>query len=168
MNLTKYCGFLLSLSILSYSPWSQGLDNDSQQPIYIDSDTASYDEKNNVSIYTGDVIYTQGSLVVHSDKMTFYIHEGAIEKVVAIGKPARFKQSPGKGKADIHGVGLIGEYYLSTSKLHLINQAQVWQDGKKTSSDLIIYDTNLSVLMAGDRNSGAKRVRTVIQPKSKK
>ncbi|MCK4493730.1 MAG: lipopolysaccharide transport periplasmic protein LptA [Methylococcales bacterium] len=158
---------LLSVPILFYSTLSTGLENDNEQPIYIDSDTASYDEKNDVSVYTGDVIFTQGSLVVNSDEMTFYLTDGAIDKVVAVGKPARFKQSPGKGKGDIHGLGLIGEYYPGTQKLHLINKAQVWQDGKRTASDIIVYDTKASVLMAGDRNSKSKRVRTTIQPKSK-
>jgi lipopolysaccharide export system protein LptA len=157
---------MLSLSVLMYSPFLVALENDNEQPIYIDSDRASYDEKNNVSIYTGDVIFTQGSLVVNSDEMTFYLKEGAIDKVVAVGKPARFKQTPGKGKADIHGLGLTGEYYPGTQKLFLINNAQVWQEGKRTASDLIVYDTKASVLTAGDINSGEKRVRTTIQPKA--
>ncbi|MDQ7091210.1 MAG: lipopolysaccharide transport periplasmic protein LptA [Methylococcales bacterium] len=167
MKLTNLSILFLNGLILSYSPLTIALENDNEQPIYIDSDTASYDEKNDVSIYTGNVVYTQGSLVVNSDEMTFYLKEGEITKVVAVGKPARFKQSPGKGKDNIHGVGLTGEYYPSTSKLHLIKKAEVWQSGKKTASDLIIYDTRYSVLTAGDRNSSSKRVRTVFQPKPK-
>jgi len=168
MNLTKLLVLLLTVGGLGFSSFCLGLENDNEQPIYIDSDTASYDEKNDVSIYIGNVIYTQGSLQVKSDKMTFYLKDGEITKVVAVGKPARFKQSPGKNKEDIHGVGLIGEYYPSTSKLHLIKNAEVWQAGKKTASDLIIYDTKYSVLTAGDRNSTSKRVHTVFQPKAKK
>jgi lipopolysaccharide export system protein LptA len=168
MKLTKLSVIFLSTWILTYSSFSLGLEGDNEQPIYIDSDTASYDEKKDISIYTGNVIYTQGSLVVNSDEMTFHLKEGEITKVVAVGKPARFKQSPGKDKDDIHGVGLTGIYYPSTSKLHLIKEAEVWQAGKKTASDLIIYDTKFSVLTAGDKNSASKRVHTVFQPKAKK
>jgi lipopolysaccharide export system protein LptA len=169
MKLIKSSQLLLSLWVLSYSAIILGQEEDNQQPIYIDSDTASYDEKNDISIYTGDVIYTQGSLVVNSDEMTFHLKDGEIIKVVVVGKPARFKQASEKdSQADIHGVGLTGEYYPPTSKLHLIKAASVWQAGKKTSSDLIIYDTKYSVLTAGDQKSTSKRVRTVFQPNSKK
>ncbi len=167
MRLTKLSVLFLTFCGLSFSSLCFGLEDDNEQPIYIDSDTASYDEKNDVSIYTGNVIYTQGSLEVKSDKMTFFLKDGEITKVVAVGKPARFKQSPGKDKENIHGIGLIGEYYPSTSKLHLIKKAEVWQAGKKTASDLIIYDTKYSVLTAGDRNSSSTRVHTVFQPHSK-
>lgn len=167
MNLIKTLLLSLALSGLCYSPVSLSLEDDNEQPIYIDSDTASYDEAKDISVYTGNVIYTQGSLVVNSDVMTFYLKDGEIIKVVAVGKPARFKQSQGKGKEDIHGIGLTGEYYPSTSKLHLIKEAEVWQGGKKTKSDLIIYDTKYSVLTAGNKGSSSKRVHTVFQPDSK-
>ncbi|NOQ34436.1 MAG: lipopolysaccharide transport periplasmic protein LptA [Methylococcaceae bacterium] len=168
MNVIKTALLPLVLGTLFYSSVSNALEDDNEQPIYIDSDTASYDEKNDISIYTGNVIYTQGSLVIHSDQMTFHLKDGEIVKVVAVGKPARLKQSQGKGKEDIRGVGLTGEYYPATSKLHLIKQAEVWQGGKKTKSDLIIYDTKYSVLTAGDKSSGSKRVHSIFQPASKK
>lgn len=168
MKLIKLSVLFLSVSVFSYSPCTTGQEEGNGEPIYIDSDRASYDEKNEVSTYMGNVIYTQGSLVVNSDQMTFHLKDGEIIKVVAVGKPARFKQSAGKDKEDIHGVGLTGEYYPSTSKLHLIKEAEVWQAGKKTASDLIIYDTKYSVLTAGDQRSGSKRVHTVFQTKAKK
>ncbi len=168
MNLIKPLILPLLLSAALYAPQATSLENDNEQPIYIDSDTASYDEQNEVSIYTGNVIYTQGSLVIHSDKMTFHLKDGEITKVVAVGNPARLKQSPGAGKEDIKGKALTGEYYPATSKLHLIKNAEVSQGGKKTQSDLIIYDTRYSVLTAGDKSSGAKRVRSVFQPSAKK
>ena len=168
MNVIKTTALLLYLSVSLYAPSAVCLEDDNEQPIYIDSDTASYDEQNEISIYTGNVIYTQGSLVIHADEMTFHLKDGEITKVVAVGKPARLKQSPGKGKEDIKGVALTGEYYPATSKLHLIKEAEVSQGGKKTQSDLIIYDTRYSVLTAGDKGSSAKRVRSVFQPSSKK
>lgn len=161
-------GFLLLSGLaLAYSPASLSLENDNQQPIYIDSDTAEYDEKTSISTYTGNVIYSQGSLVVHSDVMTFYMKDGQITKITVTGKPAKFKQTPGEGKEDINGHSLIGEYYPATAKLFLIKEAVVWQGGNKSSSDLIIYDTKNSVIKAGDTTTGSKRVRTVFEPKNK-
>lgn len=165
---TRLCFLFLLLATIFYASTALALENDNQQPIYIDSDTAAYDEKNNVSTYTGNVIYTQGSLSVHSDVMTFYLKDGEITKIVVKGKPATFKQSQGAGKEDINGQALIGEYYPPTAKLFLIKEAVVWQGGNKSSSDLIVYDTKNSVVKAGDSTTGSKRVRTVFEPKAKK
>lgn len=152
---------------IAYCPAALSLENDNQQPIYIDSDSAAYDEKTSISTYTGNVIFTQGSLVVHSDLMTFYLTNGEITKITVTGKPATFKQTPGVGKEDINGHSLIGEYYPPTAKLFLIKEAVVWQGGNKSSSDLIIYDTKNSVIKGGDPTTASKRVHTVFEPKAK-
>lgn len=164
---TRLCFLLWCGLSASYSPAALSLENDNQQPIYIDSDTASYDEKTSISIYSGNVIYTQGSLVVHSDVMTFYMKDGEITKITVTGKPATFKQTPGPGKEDINGHSLIGEYYPPTAKLFLIKEAVVWQGGNKSSSELIIYDTKNSVIKGGDPTTNSKRVHTVFEPKNK-
>lgn len=164
---SKVWFFVLSGWAMAYSPTSFSLENDNQQPIYIDSNTAAYDEKTSISTYTGNVIYSQGSLVVHSDVMTFYMKDGQITKITVTGKPATFKQSQGNGKEDINGRALMGEYYPSTAKLFLIKEASVWQGGNKSSSELIIYDTKNSVIKAGDTTTASKRVRTVFEPKQK-
>jgi lipopolysaccharide export system protein LptA len=162
-------GLLLLLGLAAcYSPSVLSLENDNKQPIYIDSDTASYDEKTSVSTYSGNVIYTQGSLVVHSDVMTFYMKDSQIIKITVTGKPATFKQTPAAGKEDINGRALIGEYYPPSAKLFLIKEAIIWQGGNKSSSDLIIYDTKNSVIKAGDTTTSSKRVRTVFEPKASK
>ncbi len=165
---TKACFLLFCAGVASYSSVVFSLENDHQQPIYIDSDTAAYDEKTSISTYTGNVIYSQGSLIVHSDVMTFYMKNGEITKIVVNGKPATFKQTPGAGKEDINGRSLIGEYYPPTAKLFLIKEAVVWQGGNKSSSDLIVYDTKNSVIKAGDTTTGSKRVRTIFEPNKEK
>ncbi len=168
MNLNKIHKLFFFSIAMAFSGGSYALENDGQQPIYIDSNTAAYDEKKEISTYTGNVIFSQGSLVVHSDIMTFHLKGGEISKIVVKGNPARFKQSPGRGKKDIKGKALIGEYYPASAKLRLIKNAVVWQGGNQSSSDLIVYDTKHSVIRAGDKSSASKRVRTVFQPKSKK
>ena len=165
---TRVWFFLFLGWIMAYSPISLSKEDDNQQPIYIDSDTASFDEKTNIGVYTGKVIYRQGTLTVNSDIMTFYMKDGQITKVTVTGKPATFKQTQGEGKEDINGHSLFGEYYPSTAKLFLIKEAVVSQGGNKSSSDLIIYDTKNSVIKAGDTTTSSKRVRTVFEPKEKK
>ncbi len=144
-----------------------GLESDSAQPIYIDSNSATYDDKRQTSIYTGNVITRQGSLRVESDKLVVYLRNGNIDKLVATGVPARFEQSPAKGKEKIKGEALTGEFYPEKSLLILKKQAVVWQGGNKSASDLIRYDSKNALIKAGEKSSDAKRVHSVFVPKQK-
>ena len=164
MNLIKMAVFTI---LLGTTHWAMALKSDSEQPVYIDSNTASYDDQKSVSIYTGNVVTIQGSLHINSDKLVVHLKNGEIEKLVFTGKPAKFRQLPGEGKEEIHGEGLTGEYYPNQNKLKLIEEAVVTQGNNSSSSRLIIYDSKNSVIKAGEKSSDRKRVRTVFKSKSK-
>ncbi len=155
----------LLLTLLG-SSGSYALENDAQQPIYIDSNSATYDDKKQTSTYTGNVITRQGSLRVESDKLIVYLTNGTINKLVATGEPARFEQLPAKGKEKIKGEALTGEFFPEKSLLILNKEAVVWQGGNKSASDLIRYDSKNALIKAGEKSSDAKRVHSVFVPKS--
>ena len=164
MKLSRIVGVGLWLS----ARLAFGLESDSEQPIYIDSNNAVYDEKSQVSTYTGNVVATQGSIKIDADQLVVYLKDGAITKLVATGKPSRFKQLPAVGKEEMHGEGLINEFYPDKNLLIFMKNASVWQGDAKQSSEYIEYDTKNSLLKAGESNSDGKRVHSVIQPKAKK
>ncbi len=149
--------------------WSSGwaLEGDSDQPITIDSNSATYDDKLGTSIYEGNVVAIQGSMRMEADKLVVYIVDGAINKLVATGNPAKFKQLPEEGKEEVRGRSLIGEYYPDKALLVLIKQAVVWQGTNQSSSELILYDSKNSVIKAGEHESDSKRVHATFQPKAK-
>jgi lipopolysaccharide export system protein LptA len=140
------------------------LESDAQQPIYIDSNTATYNDKAQTSIYTGNVVTTQGSLKVWSDKLVVYLKNGGIHKLVATGNPARFEQIPSKGAEKIKGEALTGEYYPAKNLLILKKKAVVRQGDHKTVSDLIRYDSRNALVKAGEKSSDSKRVHSVFIP----
>ncbi len=161
-KLSIYClWFLLTLS----GKVAIALESDPDQPITIDSNTATYDDVSATSTYTGNVISVQGSIRVNSDKLVVYFVNGDAEKLVFTGNKAKFKQTPNPGAEDITGEALIGEYYPKKNLLILINEATVWQGSATYTSDLIEYDSKRSVVKAGDKSSDAKRVRVLIKPK---
>jgi lipopolysaccharide export system protein LptA len=170
MKPNKRYTYLSICLILSgfYSTAALALATDSEQPITIDSNTATYDDKTAISIYTGDVISIQGSIKVNSDKLVVYFIDGDAEKLVFTGNPARFKQTPSPGKEDIIGDALIGEYYPKKNLLILKNNATVKQGNGTYKSDYIEYDINTSLVKAGDKSTDSKRVRVTLQPKAKK
>ena len=165
MNLIKLCIFT---GLLGIGQFSYALKSDSEQPVYIDSNTASYNDKTGTSVYTGDVVTIQGSLHINSDKLVVYVTDGEIDKMVFTGKPAKFRQLPGVGKEEIHGEGLTGNYYPSKHKLVLIEEAVVSQGNNKSASRIITYDSKNSLIQAGEKASDTKRVHSVFKPKAKK
>ncbi len=154
--------------LLIASQWVEALESDADQPVHIDSNTATYNNKTGTSIYTGRVVTTQGTLHIKSDKLVVYMKDGEVNKMVFTGKPAKFKQLPGEGKEEIHGEGLTGEYFPKKNKLILIEQAVVSQGTARSASRLIIYDSKNSLIQAGEKTSDSKRVHSVFNSKPKK
>ncbi len=146
---------------------AHALDTDSDQPITIDSNTATYDDKTATSIYTGNVVSIQGSIHVNSDKLVVYFKDGDAEKLVFTGNKAKFRQTPNVGAKDITGEALTGEYYPKKNLLVLIDEATVWQGNGAYSSKIIEYDSKNAVVKAGEKSSDSKRVHVVLQPKEK-
>jgi lipopolysaccharide export system protein LptA len=149
------------------------LDSDSQQPMYIEADSATYDEAKGETIYTGNVHTTQGSLEVFSDQMYVYQKDGRTQKIVALGNPVRLKQRPEGAKEDMRGTSQRAEYYPETGLLILLDKALVWQGDQAESSDRVAgdrieYDTKKSVMKASIPAGGGQRVHVTLQPASKK
>jgi lipopolysaccharide export system protein LptA len=156
-----------ALLVGCYGSGLLALESDADQPIAIDSNTATYDDATATSTYTGTVIFIQGSIVVHSDKLVVFFVEGDVEKMVFTGKRAKFKQTPSVGAKDITGESLTGEYYPKKNLLILIEEATVWQGNATYTSRLIEYDSKRSVVRAGEKSSDTKRVHVLLQPKQK-
>lgn len=155
--------------LLAGGYWTKplALTSDPDQPITIDSNTATYDKVTATSTYTGNVISVQGSINIHSDKLMVYFVEGEVDKLVFTGEKAKFKQMPNPGADNIIGEALTGEYYPKKHLLMLIDEAVVWQANTTHTSDLIEYDSKSSIVKAGEKTSDAKRVHSVFQPKQK-
>ena len=161
-----FCCCALLFGLVSSSVCA--LESDSEQPINIDSNTATYDDATATSTYTGNVISVQGSIRVNSDKLVVYFVDGDAEKLVFTGNKAKFKQTPSEGAEDITGEALTGEFYPKKNLLILMDDATVWQGDATYSSDLIEYDVKTSLVKAGEKSSDTKRVHVILKPKAKK
>lgn len=145
------------------------LDSDSKQPMYIEADTATYDEGKGQTIYTGNVRFTQGSLESQSDKMVVYQKDGKTDRIETFGKPARVKQTPEAGKPPWNGIGQRAEFFPETGILVLHEKAMAWQGEQPETSDRVTserieYDSKNSVMKAGLPSNRGDRVRVTLQP----
>ena len=157
-----FCGLFLSVTHLSGA-----LENDAEQPIAIDSNTATYDDATETSTYSGNVVSIQGSIRVNSDKLVVYLKDGEAEKLIFTGNRAHFRQKPSEGAEDIVGEAMVGEYYPKKNLLILQNDAVVTQGNATYASQLIEYDIKSALVKAGEKSSDAKRVHVILKPKVK-
>lgn len=160
---------------------AHALSTDKDQPIEVEADSAEMDDVKNVSIYRGNVIVTQGSIVMTGDIMTVYQTDSDdLDYLIVDGKPATYKQLPDDSQIYDTAAALRMEYFEIKNKIILTNQAVVTQEGLRFSGDRIEYDTELSKVKAWSKPPGAtpdaetpgeaprERVKIIIKKKDDK
>jgi len=158
---------LVFLALVTTPATLWALESDTEQPIYIEADGATYDHNTGKSVYTGNVQVTQGSMLLNSDKLVVYMKLKRPFKIIATGKPVTFKQTPKPGDENIHGKSLTAEYYIDTELLVMIKEAVVWQGDNTYASERIEYDRKNAIVKAGQASSNGKRVHITLHPKEK-
>lgn len=173
MRLVKTLPYLLSLSAAlgSASAWS--LPNDREQPVRIQADSAQMDDKNKVATYTGDVIITQGSMMIKGNVVTVTLNQaGDIDTATSVGNLAYFEQQQNPGKPDkMQGYAKQIQYQAGKDLIILTDQARVINAGNTTEGEKIVYNSKTQVATAGrggkDIKTPRQRIDMVIQPKKK-
>ncbi len=161
---TRYA-LVLMLAVMPAAAW--GLASDRNQPIHIEANSASLDEKTGISIYKGNVHLRQGTLKLQGESMTVHFSGDQISKILLSGNPATFVQRPDDNDVDLHAESGQMEYYATDERIILLEAARIWQaDGKDFRSDKIIYDISSNRINAGGSDSG-DRVHIILKPKPK-
>lgn len=155
--------FALSLAPLA----SHALESDRDQPIYVAADKASIDDNSGITIYTGDVDISQGSMILRGERVELRRDaEGNVDQIISDGSPAYFEQQPTEDQAVTVATGEKLDYRVADQVLEILGNARVVQAGDEFTGARINYDMNRALVDAyGDANSDT-RVRMVIQPRS--
>ncbi|RMD68567.1 MAG: lipopolysaccharide transport periplasmic protein LptA [Gammaproteobacteria bacterium] len=154
--MSRYLSLLLFLLPLV----SHGGDRD--QPIHVEADRVEIDDKRGLSVYTGHVKVTQGRIVLEAAKVTLYHPHRRLQRVVAEGNPARYRQPLGKGELRAEAKRI--DYRMKEQKLVLTGGARLWQQGNTFASELIEYDLARDIVHARGGKPGKGRVEVTIQP----
>ena len=150
--------FFLLVSSQGYSKTG-----DNQLPIEVEADSLEVHDNDNISIYSGNVKLTQGSLEIHSDLLTLYFDDNKVLTLMKMsGSPATFKQLNDSNLV-ITGQGMEMEYKESKSTLLLLDNAKLTQGADIIESNKIILNTNTNSVEAGSAEPD-NRVRMIIQP----
>ena len=156
----------LHLSLLALAlaaPQALALKSDTQQPVYINSDTQQVDMQSNQVTFKGNVSLKQGSINIDADRVvvTRDPKTESIKQIQAFGKPATFSQLMDDGKT-LSGQANELDYRISTDELTMKGQAQLKQDGNTIQSSSIRYQMGQQKLVAD--SSDNERVTTILQP----
>jgi len=162
MPFNKLALTLIICSLFSTPLWA--LSSDKDKPVEIEANSFKLDDAKKVTIYSGNVVITQGSLEIQADKVTIYGTRGQLNKIIATGNPAKLKQQPDGDEEIIRGKASRFEYIASKATLVLTDNATLWQGGSTFSSDRIIYDSKHAIVKAGDKSSGSTRVKVTLEP----
>lgn len=169
-------GFLFLTSLLFIgvllSNQAFALSSDREQPIQIEADKATIDNLKGVAIYEGNVIVTQGSIRIDADKITLnYSKKNDIEKAVAEGGPANFKQRLDSGE-DIKANAKEMEYDAIRNMLYLKQDAELRkgrgdEDNYISNAPYISYDTQRGIITADKGSRKGGRISMTFKPQSK-
>lgn len=161
----RCCGLLFCLA-LAGQLWpitGAALSSDRSEPIYVEADKASLDEKKGVSVYQGGVFLHQGTLQIHGNKMTVTLHNKQLTLIIIEGSPARFSQRPDGADTDQQAEAEHIEYHTDTQRLLLRGSASIRQSGREEfRSDRIEFNLRNNTVNAG--GDGGDRVHITLQP----
>lgn len=156
--------YTLLLALLMSPPlWALG--SDGEQPISVEADSLEVREKENISIYQGNVSLTQGSLEISSERLVIHFNQANdLVLMEMTGSPARFRQLDDEQR-EMLGQARRINYRNSESILELIEDARFSHAGDTIESKLIKINTEDNNIQAGSSDTD-ERVKMLIQPRS--
>jgi len=156
---------LLLLSLLPLTAW--GLDADRDQPINIEADQASLNDKTGFSVYEGNVRLQQGTLIFTGSKMTVQLTDKKLDTIILTGTPATYVQRPEGKDVNQHAEAERIEYYAIDERVILLRKARIWESGdEEFRSDRIVFNLKTDTVDAGGGGDSG-RVHITLQPRDK-
>ncbi len=112
----------------------------SDKPININADSMEYDNKNNIALFSGNVVARQADIVMFADRMkVLYSSTGGVQRVSATGN-VRIVQG------DRIATGAQMVFYADEQKIVATGNPRVWQ------GDNVIHGEKITVYIKEDRS----------------
>ncbi len=146
---------------------------DSDKPVHLESDRATVQDANKLATFFGNVVLTQGTLVIRADKMIVKEDASGFQHATAFGNLASFRQKRDGKDEYVEGWSERMEYDAKADKVQLFKKARLRRGEDEVHGNYISYDAlNEFFQVTGNNDTSAQsqsegRVRLVIQPKKK-
>ena len=161
-------GFLAGLcaALLALPAYAEKADR--SKPVNLEADSVTLDDIKKISVYQGNVILSQGTLMLRADRVQVTQNANGLDKVSATGSPVAFRQKVDGRDEFIEGFANRIEFDSVNGQLELIGQAQLRRGSDELRGAQISYNANTEfykVVGQPDAKSPSGRVRAVIRPK---
>ena len=147
---------------------------DRDKPVNLEADRVNVDDAKQMATFEGNVILTQGTLVIRGDRMVVQQDADGFKNGVAYGNLASFRQKREGYDEYIDGFAERIEYDSKAEKLQMFNRAYLKKSNDDVRGNYISYDaaTEFFRVIGGGKQAATPgnpegRVRAVIQPKNK-
>ncbi|HQU14944.1 MAG TPA: lipopolysaccharide transport periplasmic protein LptA, partial [Gammaproteobacteria bacterium] len=165
---TPIRSLLVLLGLLCLSQTALALPTDRDQPIHLEADSADINDHTGISVFTGHVILTQGSLHLWADTLTVYHDKDhkadKISRMVAEGAPVRFQEQPKPESKLVTGSARQVDYDVTSGIVVLENDAQLSQGENHFRGPRIEYNRRLDLVKASSQQGQGQRVEITLQP----
>lgn len=167
MKPTEFLRPLAAALVLAVGAQAAALPDDRSQPIKVQAKKLEANRGENLSVYSGNVVITQGSLQIRADRVEVHGNEdGEINRVIATGKPAHFQQQVQQSQTPVKARARRIEFTVASDELHLTGSAHVDRDGNTLTAEKIDYDLT-SEQMQAQGQAGDGRVEMIWKPERK-
>lgn len=151
---------------------------DRDKPINLEADSATVEdykrkEEFRTSIFTGNVILTQGTIVIRADKVIMKEDLHGFRYATAYGNLVHFRQKRDYVDEYIEAWSQRVEYNDKADKIELFGKARLKRGEDEVHGDYISYDMTRDFFQVKSskekkvEESAKGRVRVIIQPKAK-
>jgi lipopolysaccharide export system protein LptA len=147
---------------------------DRDKPIHLEADRVTVDDAKQIATFTGNVVLTQGTMVMRGDRMEVRQDKQGFRQGVMWGNLAYFRQKREGFDEHIEGWAERVEYDGRADKVQMYTRAMLKRGQDEVRGNYISYDANTEFFQVnggGSKSvaakSGDERVRVILQPKPK-
>jgi len=159
-----FCLLFLFIMALLDSPSAHALKGDADQPINIRARSVEANEKTGVSVYSGNVVMTQGSLTIEADRLEVILRDRQTDLVRATGKPVRMRARTDAGE-NVRARADRAEYHSKARKIDFFGDVELRRDGDVFAGAVVHYSLENETFTAEGGDGG--QVSATIQPAKK-
>ena len=161
-------GFIAALCAALLASPAHAEKADRDKPVNLEADMVTLDDIRKVSTYQGNVILSQGTLMLRADHMQVTQNASGLDRISATGRPVAFRQKVDGRDEFIEGYADRIEYDSVNSQLELIGQARLRRGSDELRGAQISYNAKTEfykVVGQPNAQTPSGRVRAVIRPK---
>ncbi|MCP4881074.1 MAG: lipopolysaccharide transport periplasmic protein LptA [Gammaproteobacteria bacterium] len=168
MHPLNYLPHLLLTSLITLSGSALALDSDRQQPISLEADSAVMDEAKGHYVYKGNVVVTQGSMIISAASVEILMNDSDnIDSFHAIGSDtaqAHLQQTTESDKSQLDAWADDLVYAVAKDIIILTGNAILNQHGNEFSGDTIQYSIADEKVKASAKPGSKQRVKMIFNP----